>query len=136
MVWPRVVNVCGDGLNHAWTSNEVQYFCMTCGYVYPDAVPTPEAIRRRRRARSRRNIHLITKRDGNFCSYCLKPFGQHRKPTVDHRVPKCKGGKSTMANLVAACTKCNNEKRDMDEEEYRQMIALRTGRTRRVPLPE
>jgi len=32
--------------------------------------------------------------------------------TVDHIVPKCAGGKSTWANLVAACADCNRRKRD------------------------
>ena len=44
-------------------------------------------------------------RDNYTCAYC----GGYAD-TVDHIVPKTKGGKSTWENTVAACKKCNNIK--------------------------
>lgn len=44
-------------------------------------------------------------RDGNSCAYCGKAA-----ETVDHVVPRCKGGGSTWENTVAACLKCNRKK--------------------------
>lgn len=40
------------------------------------------------------------------CSYCLSNKGY----TLDHFIPKKKGGKFAMLNLVPACYACNNEK--------------------------
>lgn len=37
--------------------------------------------------------------------------------TVDHIIPKAKGGLDTWENLVCACTVCNNKKGDRAPEE-------------------
>ena len=44
-------------------------------------------------------------RDQDTCYYC----GQYAS-TVDHLIPRSKGGLDTMDNLVAACTRCNYSK--------------------------
>ena len=55
---------------------------------------------------TRRNL---LKRDDHKCQYCGKP----KKPlTIDHVIPRNRGGKDTWENLVAACTKCNTKKGD------------------------
>jgi len=48
----------------------------------------------------------IFKRDGNKCQYC----GTTKDLTIDHVIPRSKGGKSTWTNLVTACKKCNSKK--------------------------
>lgn len=50
--------------------------------------------------------HNIYKRDGNRCVYC----GSYRKLTLDHVMPKSRGGKNTWQNLVTCCSKCNLRK--------------------------
>lgn len=55
---------------------------------------------------SRRNIF---ERDGNRCQYC----GRHlprEDLTLDHVVPRSRGGASTWENVVVACLKCNDRK--------------------------
>lgn len=52
--------------------------------------------------------HNIFKRDGGKCQYC----GSLKKLTIDHVIPKSKGGQSTWSNLVTACNKCNSQKGD------------------------
>jgi 5-methylcytosine-specific restriction endonuclease McrA len=47
----------------------------------------------------------ILHRDQYCCYYC----GQDAT-TVDHLLPRSKGGNDSMDNLVAACTKCNYAK--------------------------
>ena len=51
----------------------------------------------------------ILKRDNNTCQYCSKKVNSM---TIDHILPKNKGGKDTWENLVAACSKCNTKKGD------------------------
>ena len=51
----------------------------------------------------------ILKRDNNTCQYCSKKVNSM---TIDHIIPKKKGGKDTWENLVAACSKCNTKKGD------------------------
>jgi len=55
---------------------------------------------------NRQNIVL---RDNNQCQYCANYFPLD-KLTMDHVLPKSRGGKNTWENLVAACKKCNQKK--------------------------
>ena len=58
------------------------------------------------RALSRKNILL---RDRNTCQYCgeVLPPGDL---TLDHVIPRSRGGNSTWENLVACCHGCNRHK--------------------------
>lgn len=51
---------------------------------------------------------MIYKRDNNKCQYC----GATRRLTIDHVVPRSKGGEDTWENLVVACSTCNTKKGD------------------------
>lgn len=62
---------------------------------------------------SRRNVFL---RDHMCCQYCMKK-GTYENLTIDHIVPKSKGGPNTYENVVSACKACNNAKRDRTPEE-------------------
>ena len=55
----------------------------------------------------------IFRRDGFECCYC----GSHRNLTVDHVIPKSKGGKTSWTNLVTACNRCNVLKGDKTLEQ-------------------
>ena len=83
------------------------------------AIPLPSIVRlvrfihvpRKRIVLTRRNI---LKRDGSRCQYC----NSTRIPvTVDHVIPKVRGGGDTWENLVCACVKCNTKKGDRTPEE-------------------
>jgi len=50
----------------------------------------------------------VFKRDSHTCQYCSKK--EHL--TLDHVVPKAKGGRSTWDNLITACSRCNTYKGD------------------------
>lgn len=65
---------------------------------------------------SRKNI---LKRDHNTCQYC----GIRADLTVDHVLPKSRGGRDTWENLVAACVSCNNRKGDRTPEEASMQLA-------------
>jgi 5-methylcytosine-specific restriction endonuclease McrA len=47
-------------------------------------------------------------RDGWTCQYC----GSRSNLTVDHVIPRCKGGTSSWENIVASCAPCNRRKGD------------------------
>lgn len=64
----------------------------------------------------------IFKRDNYTCVYC--PCDDRRKLTIDHVIPKSRGGKDTWENLVTACFKCNQEKDDLTLEEYGKVIPV------------
>jgi 5-methylcytosine-specific restriction endonuclease McrA len=47
-------------------------------------------------------------RDGWTCQYC----GSRSNLTVDHVIPRSKGGTSSWENIVASCAPCNRRKGD------------------------
>lgn len=49
----------------------------------------------------------VLRRDRHRCGYCLRPA-----TTVDHVVPRSRGGADAWENLVACCQRCNNRKGD------------------------
>lgn len=68
---------------------------------------------------TRRNI---LKRDGHKCGYC----GRADLPlTIDHVIPKSKGGDDCWENLVAACLPCNNRKGNRSPEEAKLKLKIK-----------
>ena len=75
---------------------------------------------------SRSNIFL---RDVFQCKYCSNTFPKNEL-TLDHVVPKSKGGISSWENVVTACKSCNLDKgnksilpkRDPEKPTYRQLL--------------
>jgi len=56
----------------------------------------------------------IFMRDGGVCWYC----GSRRNLTLDHVVPKSKGGKDTLNNIITCCQRCNMVKGDKDVVDF------------------
>jgi 5-methylcytosine-specific restriction endonuclease McrA len=59
------------------------------------------------------NRNNLFRRDRNSCQYC----GSSKHLTIDHVVPKSKGGKTDWKNLVTACLRCNTQKGDRTLEQ-------------------
>lgn len=59
---------------------------------------------------SRRGLFV---RDEHRCGYC----GASQASTVDHILPRCRGGENTWTNTVAACGGCNQRKADRTPDE-------------------
>lgn len=76
-------------------------------------VPAPSVMRLSRYVRVpyRRSVPMtrsgVLRRDGRRCAYCSK-----RADTIDHVVPRSRGGTHTWENCVAACRSCNSRKAD------------------------
>ncbi|MDR0534958.1 MAG: HNH endonuclease [Puniceicoccales bacterium] len=56
----------------------------------------------------RRNVYL---RDGFRCQYCGGVFDE-RELTLDHVIPRDRGGRTAWENIVTACARCNARKSD------------------------
>lgn len=86
------------------------------------------AHRRRSVSLTKKNVLL---RDDYKCAYCAAPGGSAM--TVDHVVPKSRGGSSAWENLVACCSPCNSRKRDRTPEEARMPLRRKPHVPRRIP---
>ncbi|MDG2027375.1 MAG: HNH endonuclease [Acidimicrobiales bacterium] len=69
------------------------------------------------------NRRGVLARDHHTCQYC----GSNAE-TVDHVVPRSRGGRHTWDNVVAACRRCNGGKRD-------RLLGETTMRLARAPGP-
>jgi len=58
------------------------------------------------------NRRAVFLRDGGKCQYC-----NAAAESIDHIVPRSRGGTHTWENVVAACRPCNSKKRDRLLEE-------------------
>ena len=87
-------------------------------------LPLPSVIKLKQYARvGRKNIVLsrknILKRDNHICQYC----GIGSVPmTIDHVIPRQRGGEDTWYNLVAACVSCNTRKGNRTPNEANMIL--------------
>lgn len=88
------------------------------------ALPTPLVVRLRymvsvpylrRAALSRRAIFA---RDGHLCQYCGDVAD-----SIDHVMPRSRGGRHEWENVAAACRRCNLAKRDRTPDEAGMPLA-------------
>ncbi len=93
------------------------------------AIRVPSVIRlleyrripRQTRSLSRKNILI---RDRYTCQYCKHVFSA-TDLTLDHVVPRSRGGNSSWENLVTSCRKCNNRKGSRLPEEANMALVKR-----------
>jgi 5-methylcytosine-specific restriction endonuclease McrA len=53
------------------------------------------------------NRRTVFARDGHRCQYCGSPA-----ESIDHVIPRSRGGRHAWDNVVAACRRCNTRKED------------------------
>jgi 5-methylcytosine-specific restriction endonuclease McrA len=91
------------------------------GYIQTaaDSFPIPSVIRLAYIIKRPRPVPKLTRqeifnRDNHTCQYC----GQKVKAlTIDHIIPRYRGGQHTWENVVAACPHCNRRKAGRTPEE-------------------
>lgn len=91
-------------------------------------VPIPSVVRLRTfvkvpfRRRAPLNRRGVFARDGHRCQYC-----GGTAESIDHVIPRSKGGPHTWENVVAACRPCNVRKGD-------RLLAHTSMQLRRAPV--
>ena len=78
--------------------------------------PSVILLRRYVRIPSGRNVPVsrpgVLRRDNQRCAYCSASAS-----TIDHVIPRSRGGADSWENLVACCLRCNNVKGDRTPHE-------------------
>ena len=67
------------------------------------------------------NRKNVVWRDKNICQYCGNRFC-FADLTMDHVIPKSRGGDKSWTNIVACCKRCNNIKSNRTPEEARMPL--------------
>lgn len=65
--------------------------------------------------------NLVYERDSYLCQYCRKALTR-RDATIDHVLPRSRGGKSTFKNCVCSCSPCNSRKANKTPVEARMRL--------------
>lgn len=65
----------------------------------------------------------ILHRDNYVCQYCGK---HNHNLTIDHIIPRSRGGKNQWDNVVTACIKCNNLKSNKTPQEAGMKLLQKT----------
>jgi 5-methylcytosine-specific restriction endonuclease McrA len=68
---------------------------------------------------SKKNVLV---RDGFKCAYCGK---ENRGLTIDHVIPKSRGGKTVFENCVSSCKPCNNRKGNKTPTEVQMYLKVK-----------
>lgn len=100
------------------------------------SIAVPRVIRllgydRLPRVQVRLSRRTIFERDGNQCQYCKRYF-RGGDLSVDHVLPRARGGGDSWENLVAACIRCNAAKGDRTPSEAGMPLA----RAPKRPTPD
>ena len=75
---------------------------------------------------TRRNILV---RDNHQCQYCSSKKGPL---TMDHVLPKNRGGEDTWENLVVACQKCNRKKGNRTPAEAKMPLDRKPAKPNKI----
>ena len=79
---------------------------------------------------NRRNIFA---RDANRCQYCGRRFPTSEL-SLDHVIPRSRGGETSWENIVCSCVKCNVKKGGRTPHEASMQLVRPPVRPKRSPL--
>jgi len=86
--------------------------------------PSVIILRRYVRIPSGRNVPVsrrgVLRRDAHRCGYCGASAN-----TIDHVMPRSRGGADSWENLMACCLKCNNKKGDRTPAEMNWTLLIK-----------
>lgn len=111
---------CGtDVVRHTSELINGQLWCLTCHGVKPrKSMPHQKLKSKPPKGKSKRRWSLtLTRKRRRLlkanprCAYCGCDLSRHTA-TLDHVVPRSKGGTDSIENLVLACQPCNVQKAD------------------------
>lgn len=80
----------------------------------------------KRKAKLKRELK---KEQGNSCFYCKRIMNNEDAAselyaTLEHRIPKSRGGNFHKNNIVFSCRACNEAKRNYTEKEFLSLVNL------------
>lgn len=78
---------------------------------------------------NRKNVFL---RDNHQCQYCGNTF-PHNSLSLDHVMPRSRGGETSWENIVSACLKCNVRKGGRTPTEANMNLTTRPSKPVRNP---
>jgi 5-methylcytosine-specific restriction endonuclease McrA len=100
--------LCIVGKAHAIETHTAEIRSVTQSFQLPSIIVLKRYVKFRFHSLACTRANLLW-RDQNQCQYCAKSCSSDVL-TIDHVIPKSRGGQNTWTNLVIACKKCNQKK--------------------------
>lgn len=88
-------------------------------YPWPHVIRLVAYVRVPRAVQRKISRRALFARDGWRCVYCGTTAG---RLTLDHVIPRSRGGESVWENVVTACAPCNHQKGNRSPEEARMEL--------------
>ena len=92
-------------------------------YELPSVIRIARHVRRPYRQRKMTRYEIFN-RDKYTCQYCAE---QSRHLTLDHVIPRYRGGQHTWENVVSACADCNRRKAGRTPKEANMKLIRTPG---------
>jgi 5-methylcytosine-specific restriction endonuclease McrA len=90
-------------------------------YPWPHVIRLVQYVRVPRAIKRKISRRALFARDGWRCVYCGNAAG---RLTLDHVVPRSRGGESVWENVVTSCAPCNHRKGNRTLEEAQMVLHL------------
>ena len=103
----------------SWEGHKI-YFGKNNSIAYPAVLRLRHHVRWIPR-KVRFNRTAVFRRDQHICQYCGKALTP-AKLTLDHILPRARGGENSWRNCVTSCFECNNRKGMRTPEEARMVL--------------
>jgi 5-methylcytosine-specific restriction endonuclease McrA len=88
-------------------------------FAVPSVIRLKKYVRRPPHQKVAFNRKNVFRRDDNTCQYC---GAKSNDLTLDHVMPRSRGGATSWENVVACCRRCNAKKRDRTPEEANMIL--------------
>lgn len=106
LIYQSRAEMLEDGVGFLHSANRM--------YPIPSVIRLPYLVKRPFRVQRKITRAEVFNRDQHTCQYCGR---QTRQLTLDHVLPRFRGGQHTWENVVSACVGCNRKKAGRTPEE-------------------
>jgi 5-methylcytosine-specific restriction endonuclease McrA len=110
LIYQGKAEMLENGLGLIHSTNQVYYI--------PSVIRLPYLIKRSRREKRLTRLEVFH-RDHYTCQYCGKAT---KDLTLDHVLPRYRGGQHSWENVVSACISCNRHKAGRTPEEAKMKL--------------
>ncbi len=100
---------------------------VNCEFPVPSVIRLASMVKRPYRFDRKLTRLEVFRRDRYTCQYCGK---ETRQLTLDHIIPRYRGGQHTWENVVSACVPCNRRKAGRTPQEARMKLIRQPSRPR------
>ena len=119
--WQKAIPLWCQGKVEVIAVHDREIRAVSVSFKLPSVIRLLRFVRIKRRFDyvpfSRANIYA---RDNHTCQYCS---ARTRDLTIDHVIPRSRGGPHTWENLVSACKTCNHRKGGKNLSDTRMRLA-------------